>query len=95
MRGPLLVSGCSTGGNHWLEEDELRSLHSDFLTRVMNLQVISGSEALGKQEGTSASPVLGRVYTWGKKGSCEEPHEPITQPSLASQTWGQLSNCKL
>lgn len=76
MRCPLLVSDCSTGGNRLLEGDELRSLHSDFLMWVMNLQVISGSEALGKQEGRNASPVLGWVFTWKEKAAAKSHTNP-------------------
>lgn len=73
MQGPLLVSDCSAGGNHFVEEDELPS---DFLMWVMNLQVISGREALGKQEGTGASPLLGAAFTWEEKAAkSKELHE--------------------
>jgi len=37
----------------------------------MKLPEISGSEALGKQEGTSASPVLGRNFRRKEKGAAK------------------------
>lgn len=73
MRGPLLVSDGSTGGNHLLEEDEPRS---SFLTWVMNLRVVSGSEALGKQEGTSASPLLGKDFAQNAKAAAKSHGNP-------------------
>lgn len=71
------------------------SRRSRFLMWVMNLRVVSGSEALGKQEGTCASPLPGRDFAWKAKAAAKSPAKPSRSHHSQARHGAnyQIANC--